>query len=239
MLALVWHLVATRGYQKATGTYIAGGGCYFIKIDNSFFYGTLCVRDGLILDEFLKEFGVRDIHRDDTGAYSTSYNQSAYSSNRHLIIEQHACEESYGIAEDLQEIAWSTNGNQYHLRLELDPSATVPGDWDLVNAEMAHTMCIRHDLSWYNWKRLFTARSWHSAYLQCVGLFGIDQSINLTLDPKKGLIKSFLHRMDDERIIPYFKARMYGDSTRTLKMIRDLAGRYPADPIPDPTPDRT
>lgn len=82
----------------------------------------------------------------------------------------------------------------------LEPSRTVPGDWDLV-------ACARRDLTE------------NSKKIDCA-----------TLPPLKTPLPSFLHRAQDPRVTDYFAARLADLSDGPLRIADALTAAHPDDP---------
>lgn len=128
----------------------------------------------------------------------------------------------------------------YH-RVELSPSSKVPGDWDLSGGEY-----IVHDSSAFSRPGTPGAGSPPTGFLGQVGWRikewakelarrykpeFLEPEIQLAIPEDFSPVSSYLHRIDDPRIVDYFKQRAQGFFTPDdLKEFRRVFADYPSDP---------
>ncbi|MBN1866311.1 hypothetical protein JW916_03365 [Candidatus Sumerlaeota bacterium] len=200
----------SRGAEVAVGTYMMEGGQSYIVIDPGR-YGTLAVREagGLQVVCFA-------LPAPPTRVFSAQFR------NGHLIVGQ---------ALLIPTKAPAIYGGEILLRMALDPSKSIPGDWDLVEARAS----TKHPgiFSRVFWVEVVGAGSLKdSLALMGMRIAGkMPKPVDARFDPSKPPLRSFLHRVDDPRALVYFHDRYSQDpTTQTLTTIRALAAGDPDDP---------
>jgi hypothetical protein len=213
-----WTLYLSRGSGVAAGTYLMAGGQSYAVIESRSL-GRLAVRES------------RDIQVTSFAALR-GQSLSAWLRRGDLFLSQ-TSRPDVDPARGLLAI-----GGKVLLFMRLEPSSSVPGDWDLVEAHAEA-----------KWPSKFTPAFWRIA----IGLYGIGGGtmtatvkaaivgvfsgrfppppVDARLDTTMPPVRSFLHRVDDARIPDYFRDRYSNDPTvRTLTAIRSLAADHPLDP---------
>jgi len=205
---LWWRLRSTRGYKSAAGTYITTGGQSFLKIEPGS-WGSLKVQEGFFI-----------LWKNDSTPPDL---KPGYKDGR-LILEQTENFAPPRIVDVFIGIFSSL--------MILEPSSSIPGDWDLIEAKITITEngpslfrnkefweYITHVKSYDEFRRVLS-KALHAV-----------EDTSYDLDPAKIPLRSFLHRMNDPLVAPYFYTRMQNDSSsESLNMIRELSSRHPLDP---------
>jgi len=120
----------------------------------------------------------------------------------------------------------------FFLSLDLKPSQSIPGDWDLQRAELVvSSHSASNVLSRDYWKNLVGSNSWRHFRENLVDPIGTEEIMRYIHDPKDEPLYSMARRVDDPRVIEYFRLRTNGVITKeTLALARSLASEHPGDP---------
>lgn len=202
-----WRIWSRRGSEKAAGIYIMAGGSSYIVIQPGRF---------------------RSLKVTETGNLLTEYNMwpwknfifKAEFSNRRLYLKQ---------TEEYED-----NLLKVRLSMGLMPSKTIPGDWDMVEAEYLNQAGGPGIL----FRKIFWEGFWENRF---GSLKEIPKVMTLLIKPLKFYhlfytldnipFHSFLHRVNDNRVPEYYQLRQMGEcSSDTLIMIRNICEDNPNDP---------
>ncbi len=213
-----WKLWQRRGYKSTAGIYITTGGQSFLVIEAQSF-GKLKVTDGLFT----------------TPASYEMYRPPG--SPTHFNPVQVSFKN--GLLKIKQSIKVRTIKEYYYkeyLTLTLEPSGTIPGDWDLIDAELT----IKAGES----QSMISPHFWMGV-LENVGepegikqnfIQALEQEVSAqyVLKPSDSPLVSFLHKMEDERI-PVLYNNLFEDdySSATLKKVHTLCSEHSNDPYLD------
>ena len=213
---LGFRLWKTRHSRKAAGIYITSGGQSYLVIERGFL-GSLNVKEGYFITSVIDLFNPRNL--------SGTTLAAEFSDDRLFLTQQ----ESYLIKGASGRI---TERDRFLLSLELKPSQSIPGDWDLQNAELNGNLDNSALLfSGEYWKEIKTSGSWRQFRENLVKPFRIHQILGYIYDPREKPLYSLVHRVDDERLIHYFRLRLNGVQTREmLDLARELAASHQGDP---------
>ncbi|MBN1900657.1 hypothetical protein JW926_04940, partial [Candidatus Sumerlaeota bacterium] len=219
VIFLVRRFIATRGYECAAGIYITTGGQSFLEIKPGKF-GALHVKDGVFYSSYwyLPNFSPKI-------AGEGPVSQNAAFRNGKLILTQSVSKKK-------------VYGKEYYkdrLKLTLAPSKTVSGDWDILDACLVvlsgrNVKIISRDF----WKELRRRRGFSNSLKYIKSAIIGNEAMYCYLEPSNAPVKSFLHRIDDERIPLLYHSLFRGDYTKdTLFISRDLSRDFPSDPYLD------
>jgi hypothetical protein len=206
----IWHIWEARGSRAAEGIYLASGG------------QTLLVIKSAPLER-LKVSGSR-IETARPFMAPDEFSIKAVFNKGRLLLDQ---KELYdGSAPDYYFICI--------LNLDLEPSQTVPGDWDLMGGIMKGTGKVPKKVlikSSFWIDDIFASHDVKEAFSKLYRTIVTQKFDDLELDPSKGPFPSFLHKTNDKRIVDYFHNRLDNNiSEGTLQLIREVAGDHPGDP---------
>jgi hypothetical protein len=219
VIFLIRRIIVTRGYESAAGIYITTGGQSYLEIKPGRF-GSLHVKDGLFYSFYwyLPNFNP-------AMAGEGPVSQNASFKNGRLILTQSVSKKR-------------VYGHEYYkdrLKLILDPSKTIPGDWDLIDAKLAVFSGREIKItSRFFWRELGKCEGFSESleYIKYV-IIG-NENMYCYLDPSKAPVRSFLHCIDDVRIPLLYDSLFQGDyTTDTLNMALNLSGKYRSDPYLD------
>lgn len=225
VLALAWCGWRAWNAHNTTGIYLASGGQSYVVLGHSPL-GSLAVREGLIPFET------------NTIAYKSKNNEkyslSAACGLGRLYLHQTRSQ----ISNARNPLNVSAPPRDYiledSLALELTPSQTIPGDWDLAQAQYRATVhypklaLIRETLG----PTLIAANGVKDFFHKFSSAFPASgEIIQMRLDPAKVPLKSFLHRIDDPRLAAYYQARLHGaKDSGALSLLQPLLAAHPKDP---------
>ena len=214
-----WHLWASRGSRDAAGIYLVAGGQSLVVIEPGL-PGLLKVKDG-----YIHAISNAMIARIPNVSIETNY------TNGRLQLDQ---TERFEL-----DSSHSHGGPNSHIVVLsttaiLEPSRTVPGDWDLVEAQLISR--VRPSVS-----ELFNLGSWKDAvnsassigefFKNAISPIKAHPLAQADLDPAKSPLRSFLHRVDDPRIVNYFHDRWEGRTGgANPERIRAIAADHAGDP---------
>jgi hypothetical protein len=204
-----WHLWAARGSKSAEGIYLASGG-ETLLILKSAPLGRLKVSGSRIVS-------ARPFMAPDKFTIKASFIR------RRLFLNQ---KEIYG------------NSGSYYLKillsLDLEPSQTIPGDWNLTKGKMGAmgktaTTSLLKGSFWTD--DVFASHNVQEAFSKLYRTIVSQKWEDVELDHAKAPFPSFLHKLNDERIIDYFHKRLDNNiSEGTLQKIRSISKDNPDDP---------
>lgn len=201
---LWWRLRSARGYKSAAGTYITTGGQSFLVIEPGS-WRSLHVINGIFITYF---WYVPLGHK---SGWEGPISLSASFNHGRLIVKQ--------------KIIKHYNNEYYkeYLTLILVPSDTIPGDWDLVDADVFVKIWEKPEVTSLDfWKGTIKGIFFDENYMKC------------RLDPSKAPLRSFFHRVNDSRIPELFQSLLRGDySQDILTLARDLVNDHQHDPYLD------
>ena len=209
---LSWRLWATQGYRAAEGIYLADGGQSFIQIEAGHL-GALHVTAGRIYaTRFPEAFG--DKVKDDPAPKITA-------KFRHgsLTIFQ---KEKFPFAPAALQ-------RTHHFGLAPDPK----GNWTLKEAD--YQLQVRLEIWDFLAEQLSGPYSWMYEVLRSlVPLpsfpFWKEQMCRSTLPTDASPLHSYLHRVDDKRLIEYFDMRRRGEApAECLALMRAICADHPND----------
>ena len=211
-----WRLWIARGCKSAAGTYITTGGQSFLVIEPGS-WRSLHVTSGIFITYFWY-FPCRD-----RSAYEGPISLSASFNHGRLIVKQNM------IKRDDDEYF------KEYLTLILVPSDAIPGDWDLVDADMIVNMGEKPELTSLDfWKDLAKSDNFEEFKETIKGIFFDENYMKCHLDPSKAPLESFFHRVNDYRIPGLFQSLLRRDYTQdTLTLAKDLAEDHQHDPYLD------
>ena len=207
-----WNWLARRGSPAAVGTYMAGGGQTFVRIEPGS-RGQLVVPEGLILaNSSLGFYG-----RPETPTLSADWR-----AGRLVLFQRQTMDAPIFYGKPT--LHWVIA-----LSLTLEPSPSVPGDWDLLDAQIRQTAST--PLGFYfskDFRDHIHQGTWLDDFVEftpwprTVGHYA--------LKPGVAPLRSFLHRVDDPRLADYYHARLNGEDEKiALGFLRELSGKRPDD----------
>jgi len=221
LLYFGWETWSRRGEKEAAGIYLAHGGRTLVVLERGWF-NRLAWIEGFIPT------------MSHTSGFSLNQQRSVNFSEGNIHLSQL----EFGDFE----------GNPvFHMTLQTDlaPSKAVPGDWDLVGAEYYDRT---QDPNMATSPGFVTGSGQGGSLPTRVGVFLSDlykwavtaikrkfeepeTNIRMKLDPTKAPVQSFLHRINDPRLVSYFRARRSGDvSPAALEESRSLFAEHKDDP---------
>ncbi|MBN1865998.1 hypothetical protein JW916_01780 [Candidatus Sumerlaeota bacterium] len=205
-----WSLWISRGVARAAGVYFVNGGESCIVIE---------------------AVGLRDLKVRETPGIVTSHALPVLSSrwtaqieDGRLILRQFSRLDMRSQLHPLPQVSTL-------LRMDLAPSVSSRGDWDLVGA-IAREMAPRI-LSPGYWQMLYRSRSLNAAVSALSHSIQDDapRFLDFRLDPGTPPLRSFLHRVNDPRVAEFFRERRSARPTpRSVSLIRSLSIDRPRDP---------
>lgn len=204
-----WHLWAARGSKSAEGIYLASGGQTLLVIKSAPL-GRLKVSGSRIVS-------ARPFMAPDEFTIKASFTRGC------LFLNQ-------------KEIS-SDSGSYYFkilLSLALEPSQTIPGDWNLTGGKMGAigktaTISLLKSSFWID--EIFASHNVQEAFSKLSRTMMSQKWEDMKLDPSKAPFPSFLHKVNDERIVDYFYKRLDKNiSEETLQLIRSIAKDHPEEP---------
>lgn len=201
-----WSLWVNRGSRAAVGVYITGDGQSCIEIRRTPL-GLLRVNGGsLCLGVMLPPDATNSV-------FSVKYRGGQ------LLVQQHQSG-VYGSGESKWEVL---------LDLTLEPSESVDGDWDIVDAS---SLCDSHrtfgNQTRRAWDAVVSSGDWGKARSLMSSALTAFSDPPWTLPAASRPIPSFLCRVDDERLPAYVDLRQAsGDSARTLALAQSLSDDHP------------
>jgi hypothetical protein len=205
-----WVLWASRGSETAIGTYMMDGGRGYIVVGSRSF-GRLAVQEASRIATIV-HYPI------------LNHAWAAQFRNGHLILLQ-------SDRLDTGSDPWYARPElRIHLQMSLVPSSSLPQDWDLVEARAVDSAPGVFQVSF--WVQVFRSGSFKDGLAYVVaGVRGDPYILDLKLDASMPAVHSFLHRVDDPRLVEYFRNRYSEDpTTATLSLVRSLSEDHPEDP---------
>ena len=213
-LVAAWFLKIRHSAEQTAGVYLTRGGRSILVLDVDWL-GKPVVKEGgfpvLERATVKTDFSVKPTFRGSLRAFHRG---------KRLLLKQ---SEDCIWPDQSPEMKWDSS-----LSMVLEPSQTAPGDWDLVDAEFiwyrplhlgtkpAKTVRDLLEVCFERLKRPFENR---------------EVELLLNLDPARTRVESFLHRVDDPRLIGYFEASRAGTITGgNLAEIREFFADHSDDP---------
>jgi len=217
---LGWRLWKTRHSDQAVGIYITAGGQSYLVIKSGFW--GLRVQEGYFITTGMDLFSPQNL---------TGTALSADFCNGQLSLTQ---KETYEMKGSIWDFSKRENPevDTFFLSLDLKPSQSIPGDLDLQRAELVvSSHSASNVLSRDYWKNLVGSNSWRHFRENLVDPIGTEEIMRYIHDPKDEPLYSMARRVDDPRVIEYFRLRTNGVITKeTLALARSLASEHPGDP---------
>jgi len=212
---LGWKLWKTRHSDQAAGIYITAGGQSYLVIKSGFW--GLRVQEGYFITTGFEFITPKNL----TGAALT-----ADFSDGSLFLTQKEIYEVKGSSGKLTEI------DTFLLSLELNSSQLIPGDWDLVKAELDGKSQPASGLfTGKYWRDLKASRSWSRFRENLIRPVLAHEMLRYIHDPAGKPLYSLVHRVDDPRVIEYFRLRLDGILNQdTLDLARELTAFHLGDP---------
>ena len=211
-----FRLWKTRHSDQAAGIYITSGGQSYLVIERGFL-GSLNVKEGYFITSVIDLFNPRNL--------SGMTLAAKFSDDRLFLAQQ----ESYLIKGISGRI---TERDRFLLSLELYPSQSIPGDWDLQNVELNVNLDNSALLfSSEYWKEIKISGSWRQFRESLLKPFRAHEIVRYIYDPTGKPMYSLIHRVDDPRVVEYFHLRLNGVLNQdTLDLARKLAAFHLGDP---------
>jgi hypothetical protein len=217
---LGWRLWKARNSDQAAGIYITAGGQSYLVIKSGFW--GLRVQEGYFITTGMDLFSPQNL---------TGTALSADFCNGQLSLTQ---KETYEMKGSIWDFSKRENPevDTFFLSLDLKPSQSIPGDLDLQRAELVvSSHSASNVLSRDYWKNLVGSNSWRHFRENLVDPIGTEEIMRYIHDPKDEPLYSMARRVDDPRVIEYFRLRTNGVITKeTLALARSLASEHPGDP---------
>ena len=206
------NLAAAQSAKETPGIYIVSGGESYLVIESGF-WGSLKVREGEI--QTCEGFG--------TPAKTVSHFLDLKGGSLNLVQE-----EIYDYGNDY------SSYNKVISSFTLKPSPDIPGDWDLVDGEIRGLEIRKNKMFGKEFfKDLYLSSSLDDLKQNFVSYLPksrIEKIFHYKWDSARGSLPSFLHRVDDSRIIEYYRLRQNGIiNENTLQLSQDLAASHPND----------
>ena len=219
VLWLVWHLWTTRGYREAAGTYIADGGRGYLVIEAQSF-GRLRVKEGGVA------FLTGGLSLDDTSDGAEVDVSVYYRGGRLRLAQEYRADGAMGAAR---------LGMSASMFVDMESSAT--GDWDALACDVLTSYQTERD--WWGrlvylmglckrgeWADLREQIGYEWMRFTNPGL----GSARMALRRPDKKVRSFLHRVDDARVVEVYRLLTESRHTsRTLALARELANDHPDD----------
>jgi len=204
IVVLIWYSWETwsrRGAEQAAGTYLTNGGASYLVIESRG-WNQLEVTSGFIVT----------IHDGYYWKPEVSAARATFSRDRLRLNQREVSEGKF---------AWFPRA-EGNLHLELTPSTTRPGDWNLVTA---HYTCTEYSL--YGWTPFF--RYWSRRIKQTV--IRPEPVLVANSTGPDWSLPSFLHKVKDPRIAEYMGKRLRGEfSHDDLEGFREIYNENRDDP---------